>query len=57
MFDSVHERLIALTPSKRAASLEEIAKIILFLCSEDSNWIVGQTIKVDGGADFALPLL
>ena len=36
-------------PSKRMAKVNEISKIILFLLSEDSDYINGQNIVVDGG--------
>jgi len=54
MFDKVQNQFIQATPLKRGASLEEIANVIHFLCSEDSKWIVGQTIHADGGFNFAL---
>jgi len=34
---------------KRFGSPEEIARIIVFLCSDDSRFIDGQTLVVDGG--------
>ena len=34
---------------KRSAEPEEIAEVILFLASDKSNYITGQTIVVDGG--------
>lgn len=55
-FDFVQRKFLEVSPMKRAASLEDIAHVILFLCSPSANWIVGQTLKVDGGFDFALPL-
>ena len=36
-------------PLKRMALPEEIAEVILFLASDKSNYITGQTIVVDGG--------
>ena len=36
-------------PMKRIASPKEIASVCLFLCSEDSSFINGTTIVVDGG--------
>jgi NAD(P)-dependent dehydrogenase (short-subunit alcohol dehydrogenase family) len=37
------------TPNGRLASREDIADTVVFLASEDSKHIVGQTIVVDGG--------
>lgn len=37
------------TPLKRSAEPEEIAKAILFLASEDSSFITGELLTVDGG--------
>ncbi len=36
-------------PLKRLGTSEEIAEIVLFLCSSSSSYITGQTIVVDGG--------
>ena len=37
------------TPSGRLGTTEDIAKVVNFLCSEDSTWIIGQVIVADGG--------
>ncbi|MFE4080696.1 SDR family oxidoreductase [Paenarthrobacter sp. YIM B13468] len=37
-------------PLRRAASTEEVARVIRFLASEESSYITGQNIRVDGGA-------
>jgi NAD(P)-dependent dehydrogenase (short-subunit alcohol dehydrogenase family) len=37
------------TPLKRTGTAEEIAQVILFLCSSGASFIVGETIMVDGG--------
>ena len=34
---------------KKVASPEQVASLVLFLCSEDSSHVTGQIIKVDGG--------
>ncbi len=39
----------AAIPLKRYGSPEEIAKLIVFLCSEANTYITGQSILVDGG--------
>ena len=37
------------TPNKRLTKCEDIADAVIFLASEDSKNIVGQTIVIDGG--------
>ncbi|MFZ5524161.1 MAG: SDR family oxidoreductase [Pseudomonadota bacterium] len=37
------------SPIKRFGAPEEVAKVVLFLASEDSSYIVGDEIVVDGG--------
>ena len=36
-------------PLGRFAEIEEIANVILFLCSDMSSYVTGQTIHVNGG--------
>ncbi|MBZ0292122.1 MAG: glucose 1-dehydrogenase [Anaerolineae bacterium] len=38
-------------PLKRAALPEDIAAAVSFLCSEDSDYITGQALNVDGGIE------
>ena len=38
------------TPLGRMGSVEDIANAVLFLASEESSYISGQTIVVDGAA-------
>jgi enoyl-[acyl-carrier protein] reductase III len=54
-FETVNQSFADLVPLKREPKLEEVAEVILFLASERASWIVGQTINVDGGLDFAMP--
>jgi meso-butanediol dehydrogenase / (S,S)-butanediol dehydrogenase / diacetyl reductase len=42
-------RLTELHPLGRLGEPEDIARAILFLISEESSWITGQAIAVDGG--------
>ncbi|MFA6540180.1 MAG: 3-oxoacyl-[acyl-carrier-protein] reductase [Bacteroidota bacterium] len=43
------EGILGIIPQKRIAKPEEIASVVCFLASADSNYITGQTINVDGG--------
>jgi 3-oxoacyl-[acyl-carrier protein] reductase len=43
------EGIIKSTSLGRIGKPEEVAKVVLFLASENSNYITGQTIIVDGG--------
>jgi 3-oxoacyl-[acyl-carrier protein] reductase len=36
-------------PLQRFGTPEEVAKAVLFLLSEDSQYITGQTLQLDGG--------
>jgi NAD(P)-dependent dehydrogenase (short-subunit alcohol dehydrogenase family) len=41
--------LIARVPSRRMSTLEEVAKAVVFLASDDASNIHGSTLSVDGG--------
>lgn len=47
--DSAKEKLFELIPVKRLGKPEDIAPLIVFLCSENADYITGQVINVDGG--------
>ncbi len=36
-------------PMARFGKVEEVAKLVSFLASDESNYITGQAIKIDGG--------
>jgi NAD(P)-dependent dehydrogenase (short-subunit alcohol dehydrogenase family) len=44
------ERIAALQPIGRMADIEEMGRVCLFLATEDSSFITGQGLHVDGGA-------
>jgi len=43
------EVLLANTPLGRVGNPEEIGKAVIFLASNDSNFVTGHTLVVDGG--------
>lgn len=45
----LRERAIASTPLQRAGSPEDVARAALFLSSEDSSFMTGQVLFIDGG--------
>lgn len=47
--------LTATLPLRRLGTVEDVAKAALFLASDESTWITGQTLVLDGGAT-ALPI-
>lgn len=47
--DKVKEGAVAAIPLKRMGSPEDVANLAVFLASEQSNYITGEVIKVDGG--------
>jgi 3-oxoacyl-[acyl-carrier protein] reductase len=49
MVKAVGERLIAGIPLGRAGQPEEVAKLAVFLASDDAAWITGKIYRIDGG--------
>ena len=43
------EAMLALTPLAKFGQAEDVARVVRFLCSEDANYMTGQTLHVDGG--------
>jgi 3-oxoacyl-[acyl-carrier protein] reductase len=51
----VIEALGQSVPLRRIAEPEELAAVVVFLCSERASFVTGATIPVDGGATRGLP--
>ncbi|TET13688.1 MAG: 3-oxoacyl-[acyl-carrier-protein] reductase [Actinobacteria bacterium] len=47
--DKIKEKLMEQIPSGRLGSVDDVAKTALFLASDDSNYITGTVINLDGG--------
>ena len=47
--DNVKEGINAQIPLRRMGKPKEVAKVVKFLASEDSSYITGQVINIDGG--------
>jgi NAD(P)-dependent dehydrogenase (short-subunit alcohol dehydrogenase family) len=47
--ESFKQTLLSKTPCQRIGTPEDVARVVLYLCSSDSEWIRGQTIVCDGG--------
>ena len=47
--DEIKEEIESTIPLKRLGTVEDVAKVVKFLASDDSNYITGQVINVDGG--------
>jgi NAD(P)-dependent dehydrogenase (short-subunit alcohol dehydrogenase family) len=49
-FSEILDRSKARVPMGRLGTVDEIAALALFLASDESSWITGQYIAIDGGA-------
>jgi 3-oxoacyl-[acyl-carrier protein] reductase len=47
--ESAREQMLSQIPLKRFGQPEEIASVILYLCSQLSSYVTGQTLHVNGG--------
>lgn len=48
-YDKFKEEVLQRTPAGRIGKPEDLARVVAFLCSPESSWIVGQTLIADGG--------
>lgn len=47
--DEVQEHALKMIPMQRMGQVEEVAKVVKFLCSDDASYITRQVISVNGG--------
>lgn len=47
--DGIKDEMIRSIPLNRAGKPEDVANLVVFLCSEKADYITGQVIHVDGG--------
>jgi 3-oxoacyl-[acyl-carrier protein] reductase len=45
----VGEILKGLIPLERLGTAEDVARVVLFLASDDADWITGAALDVNGG--------
>jgi 3-oxoacyl-[acyl-carrier protein] reductase len=45
----VKEAALAIIPAKKLGTPEDVAKAVAFLASDESGYINGQVLQVDGG--------
>ena len=47
--DEIKEEIAKTIPLKRMGNVQDVANVVKFLASDDSSYITGQVIQVDGG--------
>ena len=52
-YDEMVSEVVRRTPYGRVGTPEDVADVVVFLCSDKSKWITGQIIVVDGGYSLA----
>jgi acetoin reductase-like protein len=47
--EEMNKRILSIIPLGRFGKPEDVARVVLFLCSEDADYMTGQAINVTGG--------
>jgi len=53
LYEGKEEEVSAAYPLKRLGVPEDIASVVAFLLSDESSWMTGQTLTIDGGVTLA----
>lgn len=56
LYDSIKQANESITPRGRVTGGSEIADVVMYLCSDQADWICGQTIRADGGLSHIQPM-
>lgn len=56
LYDEIKRLNEQITPRGRVTDGQEIADVVMFLCSNQADWICGQTIRADGGLSHIQPM-
>ena len=51
--DDIKDRLAASNPTRRLGRPDDIARVVVFLCSDAASYVNGQLLHVDGGHQIA----
>ena len=54
--DEIKEDIAKSIPLKRMGNVQDVANVVKFLASEDSSYITGQVIQVDGRHAYVIRL-
>jgi 3-oxoacyl-[acyl-carrier protein] reductase len=47
--EELREQMLKQVPLARLGTPDDVAKVILFLCTDDASYVTGQVISIDGG--------
>ena len=50
----VFEECVQMHPAKRIATADEVAELILYVCSDKAGFMTGQPIRIDGGLGLSI---
>jgi glucose 1-dehydrogenase len=42
------ERIVGIVPAKRLGQTWEVGKLVVYLCSDDADYVTGSVLTIDG---------